>query len=98
MRPIAPRTAAATPPSVNNVAEPSLRPEPSAASYLRYPSYRCNPRSAVKIFKLFCHAGQKLPKEISKRPKLDSHEEISEGQHNESLTGKEFLNENLYRL
>ncbi len=35
---------------------------------------------------------------MSKPPELDSPEEIGEGPNNESLIGKEFLNENLYRL
>jgi hypothetical protein len=51
-----------------------------------------------KIPKILCHVLQKFSKEMSKRPELDSREEIREGQNNESLTGKEFKNENLYRL
>jgi hypothetical protein len=41
-----------------------------------------------KISKILCHVGQKFSKEMSKRPELDSHEEIREGQNNESLSEK----------
>jgi hypothetical protein len=43
-----------------------------------------------KISKILCHILQKFSKEMSKRPDLDSYEEIREGQNNESLTEKEF--------
>jgi hypothetical protein len=51
-----------------------------------------------KISKILCHVGQEFSKEMSKRPDLDSYEEIREGQNNENLLEKEFKNEKLYCL